>query len=252
MPEQSQFTSPAHIFLEEEVYRLGTSPGLRSLPPGPSRDFVVMSWGPVVYRTCYKPDTKDLLPNFLRCLNHAVSKSLGQTLTGSEEQLQLLIKTYSSKLFSSHENYADLDEDGVRQAFHDYKVTLSIPATDLPSRLRACLMVDDAVLSQLKAISDLCTTMSKDVDISRCWVKVVEENFPDLRLGERPYVVKAKEDKFDGEDSFRGSYQGWTIVGLPAIVEVFDGMRQMKNLVEYHREGRVYLGHGEWSSMDFL
>ncbi|KAJ5259379.1 hypothetical protein N7478_012360 [Penicillium angulare] len=204
MPEPNQFTSPAHIFLEEEVYRLGTSPGLRSLPPGPSRDFVVMSWGPIIYRTCYKSDTKHLLPNFLRYLNDAISRSLGQTLTGSEEQLQILIKTYSSKLFSAHEHYADLNEDGVRQAFHDYKVTLSIPATELPSRLRACLMVDDAVFSQLKAISDLCSTMGKDMDLSRCWVKVVEDNFPDLRLGERPYVVKSTKDKFDGEDDFRG------------------------------------------------
>lgn len=250
MSESNLFTSPAQLFLEDEVYRLGTSPGLRSLPPGPSRDFVVMTWGPVVYRTCYKPETKHLLPSFLRCLNDAISKSIGQTLTGSEEQLQLLIKTYSSKLFSSSELYENLDEEGVRQAFHDYKVSLAIPATNLPSRLRACVMVDDAVLLHLKAISDVCSTMAKDMDVARCWVKVVEENFPDLRLGDRPYVAKSNlHDKIDEGESFRGNYQGWTTVALSAIIEVFDGLRQMKNLVEYHREGRVYLGQGEWSSI---
>jgi hypothetical protein len=32
--------------------------GLRSLPPGPERDFLTLSWGPIVYRTSYAPETK--------------------------------------------------------------------------------------------------------------------------------------------------------------------------------------------------
>ncbi|KAJ5642184.1 hypothetical protein N7490_006184 [Penicillium lividum] len=244
---ETEYTSPADLFLQEEVYRLGTSPGLRSLPPGPIRDFIIFSWGPIAYRTCYKSDLKDLLPIFLRCLNDAVSKSLSRTLTGSEDQLQALIKSYSSKIFNARDQYDKLDEDGVRRAFHDYKVSLAIPATDLPSRLRVCLMVDDEVLSNLKAVLDLCAMDEKNVDLGRCWVKVVEENFPDSRCGEQPYLTSS--DEFDSAGEYRGKYRGWTMVALPALLEVFDGIRKMKHLVEYHREGRAYLGRGEWSSI---
>lgn len=157
----------------------------------------------------------------------------------------MLEKTYASKVFSAQDIYDGLDEDAVRDMFHDYKVGLAIPATELPSRLRACLMIDDGVLSYLTGVLDMSTAMEKDADIGRCWVKVIEENFPDARFGDQPYVASVDlKDEVDGA----GDYRGWTMVALSALVEVFDGLRQMKCLVEYHREGRVYLGEGKWST----
>ncbi|KAJ5711950.1 hypothetical protein N7488_006106 [Penicillium malachiteum] len=242
-------SSPATLFLEEEVYRLGTSPGFRFLPPGPVRDFILLSWGPLIYRTSYKPETKVLLHAFLRCLNDAINSSLSQ-FSGSDEELNLLTQAYSSRLFSARNLYANMDEDGIRSVFHEYKASLDIPATDLPSRLRVCLMVDDAVLSNLKAILDLSEILEKSTDVDRCWVKVIEENFPDSRFGDRPYVASVDfSDDVDGVGDYRGKYTGWTMVALSALVEVFDGLRQMKHLVRYHREGRVYLGGGKWSNI---
>ncbi|CAI7676540.1 unnamed protein product [Penicillium manginii] len=184
--DTSTFTSPANLFLQQEVYRLGTSPGLRSLPPGSERDFVVLTWGPIIYRTSYVPESKSLLPIFLRLLNDAVSRSIDRTLAGSEEQVRLLKKTYASKVFSARDMYDSMDEDRVRDAFHDYKVSLAMPATELPSRLRACLMVDDGVLSHMRAILDISTMAGQDTDVGRCWVKVIEDNFPDPRFGDKP------------------------------------------------------------------
>lgn len=250
MAEQETFSSPADIFLQQEVNRLGLSPGLRSLPPGPERDFLVLTWGPVIYRTSYVPESKRLLPVFLRCLNDAISRSLHRTLTGSEEQLRLLEKAYASKVFSAQDMYDSLDEAGVREAFHDYKVSLAFPATELPSRLRVCLMVDDGVLSHLRAILDISTMAGQNADLGRCWVKVIENNFPDSRFGDKPYVASLDwSKKVDGIGEHRGRYHGWTIVSLSALVEVFNGLRQMKCLVEYHREGRIYLGRGKWSAI---
>lgn len=186
MSETEQHTSSANLFIQQEVYRLGSSPGLRSRPPGPDRDFLVLTWGPIVYRTNYAPKTKSLLPVFLRSLNDAISRSLRRTLPGSDEQLRLLQGTYASKVLSSEAMYDELDEDGVRDAFHDFKVSLVIPATELPSRLRVCLMVDDKVLSHLTREVDMSALVEKDVDVSRCWVKVVEENFPDSRFDYQP------------------------------------------------------------------
>ncbi|KAJ5089232.1 hypothetical protein N7532_007916 [Penicillium argentinense] len=227
--ESMTFTSPANEFLQQEVYRLGTSPGLRSLPPSPDRDFLVLTWGPIVYRTSYVPDSKRLLPVFLRCLNDA---------------------TYASKVFSLQDMYDGLDENGVREAFHDYKVSLAIPATELPSRLRACLMVDDGVLSHLRAILDIQSMAGQDADLGRCWVKVVENNFPDSRFSDKPYIANIDwSTNTDATGEYRGNYHGWTMVALSALVEVFDGLRQMKCLVEYHREGRIYLGEGQWSAL---
>ncbi|KAJ5535799.1 hypothetical protein N7513_008985 [Penicillium frequentans] len=247
MSDTEQYTSPAAIFLQEEVSRLGTSPGLRALPAGPIRDLIVFSWGPLIYRTCYTPETKHIIPIFLRCLNNAVSKSLGQTLTGSKEELDALVKSYSSKIFTAHAKYNGLDEDGVRRAFHDYKVSLFLPSTELPSRLRVCLMIDDQVLANLKAILESCAMSEKSVDLGRCWVKLVEENYPDSRCWQE--TCPAQSSQFDHTGEYRGNYRGWTMVALPALLEVFDGLRQLKRLVEYHREGRVYLGKGKWSSM---
>jgi hypothetical protein len=247
MSDEEPYTSPAQTFLQEEIYRLGTSPGLRALPAGPIRDLIVFSWGPIIYRTCYTPETKHSLPIFLRCLNNAVRKSLGQTLTGSKEELDALIKSYSSKIFNAHESYNGLDENGVRRAFHDYKVSLTLPSMELPSRLRVCLMVDDQVLANLKVILELCSMCETSVDLGRCWVKIVEENFPDSRCWEETCRTQSGQIDITGE--YRGSYRGWTTVALPALLEVLDGLRQLKPLVEYHREGRVYLGKGKWSSL---
>ncbi|KAJ5819186.1 hypothetical protein N7474_004777 [Penicillium riverlandense] len=247
MAEPEDFRSPANLFLQQEVYRLGSSAGLRSLPQGPERDFLTLTWGPVVYRTTYAPECKRLLRVFLRCLNDAISHSIARELPGSDKQLQVLKNTYSSKVFSA-EMYNGLDEDGVRNAFHDFKVSLAIPAIELPSRLRVCLMVDDMVLSHLKGELDRSSRAAKDADIDRCWVKLVEENFPDSRLGDQPYICEVDVDgETDGAGDYRGVYRGWTMVALTALIEVFKSLGQMRHLQEYHREGRIYLGQGKWS-----
>ncbi|KAJ6019269.1 hypothetical protein N7499_009567 [Penicillium canescens] len=249
MSESNHYASSASTFLEEEVYRLASSPGLRSLPPGPERDFLTLTWGPVVYRTSYAPESKRLLPVLLRSLNDSVCQSLHRVMTGSDEEIRILTQTFASKIFSSRDMYADLDEDAVRQVFHDFKVSLAIPETELPSRLRVCLMIDDAVLSHLKGVLDMGSLRKGDAGAGRSWVKVVEENFPDSRLDDHPHV--------DGIDTSgmsrymkntRGSYHGWTMVALDALVEVFDGLRQLRGLVEYHQEGKAYLGEGQWSA----
>ncbi|CAI7566345.1 unnamed protein product [Penicillium bialowiezense] len=236
MPEYKHYTSSASAFLKEEVFGLGSSPGLRSLPPGPERDFLTLSWGPILYRTSYAPDTKRLVPVFLRCLNDAVYQSLRRTLKGSDEQLRILTETFASKVFSSRDMYADMNEDGV---------SLAIPEAELPSRLRVCLMIDDVVLSHLKTALDASSMIEGDAQLGRCYVKVVEENFPDARMTDHPQI------NIDGVSTcvrkYRGEYHGWTKVALDALVEVFDGLRQLKSLVDYHREGRVYLGEGNWS-----
>ncbi|OQE38632.1 hypothetical protein PENCOP_c008G07262 [Penicillium coprophilum] len=182
MPVHQHHTSPASVFLKEEVYRLGALPGVRSLPPGPERDFLALSWGPIIYRTSYAPETKRLLPVFLRYLNNSVHRALRRTFTGSDEEIESLTTTYSSKVFSSPEIYAKLNEESIRQAFHDFKVSLGLPETELPSRLRICLMLDDEVLAHLKCVLDLSSMAEEDADVGGCWVKVVEENFPDSRM----------------------------------------------------------------------
>ncbi|CAI7595240.1 unnamed protein product [Penicillium crustosum] len=231
MPVPKHYTSPASVFLKDEVYRLGAVPGLRSLPPGPERDFLTLSWGPIVYRTSYAPETKRLLPVFLRCLNNSVQQSLRRTLPGSDDEIQILTNTYYCKVFNSLDMYANMDEERVRQVFHDFKVSLGIPEIELPSRLR--------IYSSSMA--------ETDADVGGCWVKVIEENFPDSRIGDHPLANPDTECVSDSVGEDRGIYSGWTMVALDALVEVFDGLRQMKCLVDYHREEKVYLGEGKWS-----
>ena len=246
-PVPKQCTSPASVFLREEVYRLGALPGLRSLPPGPERDFITLSWGPIVYRTSYSPESKRLLPVFMRYLNHSVSRALRRTLTGSDEEIEILTETYSSKIFNSRDMFGNLNEEEIRQVFHDFKVSLAIPEIELPSRLRVCLMLDDAAFSHLKCVLDRSSKAERDADVGECWVKVVEENFPDSRIDDHPLTTSDIEGVSGYVRENSGDYHGWTIVALNALVEIFDGLRQMKPLVEYHREGRVYLGEGKWS-----
>ncbi|KAJ5774978.1 hypothetical protein N7457_009874 [Penicillium paradoxum] len=248
MPDPNHYISPANLFLKEEVYRLGAGPGLRSLPPSPERDFLTFSWGPIVYRTSYAPETKRLFPVFLRCLNDAVNRSLGRTLIGPDKQIQNLTTTYSSKIFNAQATYGDMDEEAIREVFHDFKVSLGIPETELPSRLRICLMLDDGAFSHLKRVLDLSSMVEGDADLGGCWVKVVEENFPDSRISDHPHIGDVDMEGPDRALEYRGIYHGWTMVALDALVEVFDGLRRMKCLVEYHREGRVYLGEGKWST----
>jgi hypothetical protein len=170
-------------------------------------------------------------------------------MIGSEEEIAALKQTFASKIFSSRDMYADLDEDAVRQVFHDFKVSLTIPETELPSRLRICLMVDDAVLSHLKGVLDLASLREGDAGVGRCWVKVVEENYPDSRLDDHPHVDDINTGEMSSSmKNASGDYHGWTMVALDALVEVFDGLRQLRGLVTYHREGRAYLGEGKWTS----
>lgn len=248
MPIPNHDISPANLFLKEEVYRLGACPGLRSLPQGPERDFLTLTWGPIIYRTSYAPETNRLFPVFLRCLNNAVNRSLHRTLVGSDEQAELLIATYSARIFNAQAAYADMDEQGIRQMFHDFKVSLGIPETELPSRLRICLMLDDGAFSHLKHVLDLSSMVEGDADLGGCWVKVVEENYPDSRISDHPHIGDVNMEGHDRVMEYRGVYHGWTMVALDALVEVFDGLRRMRCLVEYHREGRVYLGEGKWST----
>jgi hypothetical protein len=233
--EPPNFHSPANIFLQKEVYRLGSQPGLRSLPPSPERDFITLTWGPVIYRTTYAPESQRLILLYLRGLNEEIRKSLPRVLQGSSEQLARLEQCYSSKVFSSQETLHGVDEGFVREAFHDWKVALSVPAIELPVRLRVCMLIDDAVLAAMTGIVDEASREAEDADMSRCPIKVIEENFPDLN---HPESVSAAADE---------PYSGSTTVVLGALVEIYDGMRQGKSLVDYHKQGRVYLGDGKWT-----
>lgn len=229
--ELPDFESAANLFLQSEVYRLGSQPGLSSLPPGPERDFLNLTWGPVVYRTTYAPDSQRLFLLFLRSLNESIRKALPRTLPGSPDQLTRLEQCYSSKAFSSQETLHGLDESVIREMFHDWKVALALPRMELPIRLRICLLVDDGVLAKMTAVVDEASRRVDKADLDHCPVKVVEESFPDL----------------NHRDSLSEVYPGWTTVVLGALVEVYDGLRQGRELKEYHRQGRVYLGGGKWT-----
>ncbi|GES62334.1 CUE domain protein [Aspergillus terreus] len=171
--------SVAARFLHTEVSRLGAQPGLRSLPPGPERDFLTLTWGPIVYRTTYAPESHRLLPLFLRALNEAIQTALHR-LPGSREEIHLLEKTYASKVFSAQDQYQDVGEDVIRQIFHNWKVSLALPSIELPVRLRLCWIVDDAVLASFAKQVDLAAKEGHDAHTSGCPIKVLEENFPDL------------------------------------------------------------------------
>lgn len=232
MSEPKDWHSPANSFLQKEVYRLGSEPGLRSLPPGTDRDFLTLTWGLVVYRTTYAPDSQRLLKVFLRRLNDEVRKSLPKILPGSPEQMRLLERTYSSKVFSSEDMYDGVDEATIQQAFHDWKISLALPAIEVPVRLRVCLVVDDNSLANLTASLTSSTLENQDTDAAMCPVKVVEDNFPDLQRG---------------DNCSRPDNQGWTTVTLSSLLEVYQGLHQGKCLADYHKPGSVYLGDNRWS-----
>ncbi|KAJ6160467.1 hypothetical protein N7470_003863 [Penicillium chermesinum] len=159
MPGSDLYKSPANAFLREEVYKLGSSRGIRSMPPGPRRDFLVLTWGPVVYVTSYPTKSKPLLHSLIRCLNDAVRTSIHRNLSGSDDLLHRLEVSYMVKVFDAKDVYDGMDVDSVRNAFRDFKMSLALPTTDLPGRMRSCLMVDEEVLA--KSAKALANTRSR-------------------------------------------------------------------------------------------
>lgn len=226
------FHSPANLFLQREVYRLGNEPGLRHRPQNPERDFLTLTWGPIVYRTTYVPESKQLLPLFLRGLNDQIRGALPKVLPGNAKQVDMLERTYASKVFSDQGAYENADEQTIREAFRSWKVSLALPSIELPARLRFCLMIDDASLSSLMTAWDDARLAEKEADVSACPVKVIEENYPDARR-------QSVQDAWD--------YPGWTSIALSALVEVYDGLRQGKSLADYHRLGCTYTGNSQWA-----
>ncbi|PLN83459.1 hypothetical protein BDW42DRAFT_184232 [Aspergillus taichungensis] len=172
--------SAAQQFLQTEVFELGAQPGLRSLPPGPERDFLTLTWGPIIYRTIYTPEADDLLPIFLHALAHEIRKALPRCLPGTAEQHVMLVNTYSSRLFSSQKMLQQASEGAVRNAFHNFKVALTLPSIVLPVRLRVCLVIDSWVLEILAATLEHAEFKGEAPQYGLCPVKMVEENFPDL------------------------------------------------------------------------
>ena len=155
-------------------------------------------------------------------------------LQGSPEQLSQLEQCYSSKVVGSQETMHQVDEMVVREIFRDWKIALAIPVIELPVRLRMCLVVDDGVLATMTGMVNEASRKIENADLSRCPVKVLEENHLDSRN--------------DGlSSSSEGEYPGWTTVTLGALVEVYDGLGQGKCLIDYHKPGRTYFGDGRWT-----
>ncbi|PYH45695.1 uncharacterized protein BP01DRAFT_356327 [Aspergillus saccharolyticus JOP 1030-1] len=255
-------STKASNFLATEIYNIGAQPGIRSLPPSPERDFLVLTWGPVVYRTTYSPLSDQLLPLFLRVLSTEVQAAIPRCLPGTRKQLLLLETNYACKVFSDEKQYGHADIGAVRRAFHNWKrAELALPVMELPTRLRVCLVVDEGVVEELAGMVRRREHMvdgeteegemimddgEKETDgefesesesgssyYARCPVIMVEENFPDRR----------RRDSNPAD----GVYPGWTKVALSTVVEVLDGLRFGNGLSRYHRPGKVYLGEDRWS-----
>ncbi|KAJ9293825.1 hypothetical protein DTO271G3_7452 [Paecilomyces variotii] len=225
------FFKPASHFLEREITRLGEEPGLTSLPPGPERDFLTLTWGPIVFRATYAPDSERLFPIYLRALNEEIQKAVPKHLQGSPEQMLLLQRTYSSKVFSDRNMYDNADIETVRQAFHDWKVSLGLPAMDLPIRLKFCLMIDDGCLATLAAVTDQASSVETQAEFGAVRIIIVEEEFPQK---EKHGVSPPPE------------YPGWVAVSLAALVEVYCALDRDKSLSDYYRKNQLYKGNGEW------
>ncbi|PWY84201.1 hypothetical protein BO83DRAFT_413690 [Aspergillus eucalypticola CBS 122712] len=229
-------TTPASTFLQTELYHTASQPGLRSLPPSPSRDFLTLTWGPIIYLTTYTPSSSNnLLSPFLQSLNTEIHHAIRRVLPGNPSQTRLLESSYAAKVFSGEKLYGDKSVEEIRRVFHDWKrVDLALPAVELPVRLRVCLVVDKGVLERFGRL------VNGDGDEDGrggecCPVIMVEENFPDIR----------RRDSNPADEGF----PGWTWVALRAVVEVFDGLRGAGGLRKYHREGEVYLGDGRWGKL---
>ncbi|RAH50183.1 uncharacterized protein BO95DRAFT_438521 [Aspergillus brunneoviolaceus CBS 621.78] len=252
-PNHASSPTPAANFLTTEIYNIGAQPGIRSLPPSPERDFLALTWGPVVYRTAYSARSDRLLPVFLRALSYEVQAAIPRRLPGTRKQRHLLETSYACKVFSDETRYAGAEIGAVRRAFHDWKrADLELPLMELPARLRVCLVVDEEVLRALERMmtkeedgvdtaeearggptQDGSEKGSGEMSYGRCPVIMVEENFPDRR--------RRDSNPADGE------YPGWTQVALSAVVEVLEGMRFGNGLSRFHRSGRIYLGESQWS-----
>ncbi|KAL1983318.1 hypothetical protein VTN96DRAFT_10459 [Rasamsonia emersonii] len=223
------WTTPANDFLHRQVYRLGEERGLTAQPPGPDRDFLTLTWGPIVYRTTYAPDSDRLFPLFLRALNDEVRKGL-PILDGTPEQRAMLERTYASKVFTSSVLYADADQDTIREAFRDWKLSLSLPRMNLPVRLRMCLMVDDACLADFTRVLDTSASAEDQSDFSGCRIIAVESLYP--------------QELSDFSQETDSSYPGWTTVTLSSLMEVYAGLQDQR-LSAFYEAGRIFKGRDE-------
>ena len=174
------FNYSANSFLQSQVYSLGEHRGLTDLPSGPERDFLTLTWGPLVFRATYAPGSDRLFPLFLRVMNDAFREAL-PSLDGTPEQLTMLQRTYASKVFQENGLYADADPDTIREAFRDWKIALGLPRMNLPVRLRMCLMVDDQSLADFTEAIDTSSSQEMGIDHSKCRVKIVESLYPQER-----------------------------------------------------------------------
>ncbi|PYH96701.1 hypothetical protein BO71DRAFT_396829 [Aspergillus ellipticus CBS 707.79] len=227
-------TTPASEFLATEIYKTGSQPGLRSIPPSPERDFLTLTWGPIIYLTSYTSSSPHLVHLFLRALNTEIQKAIPRCLPGPRKQLRLLETTYSAKVFSIEQKYSGADVDYIRQVFHHWKrADLSLPSIELPVRLRTCLVVDHEVLRAVEEVKNGLADEDDGNAYGNCPVIMVEENFPDRR--------RRDSNPADHE------YPGWTKVTLSALVEVTDGLRDASGSKRYHKPGLVYTGNGQWS-----
>ncbi|KAI3013243.1 hypothetical protein CBS147346_246 [Aspergillus niger] len=168
--------TPASTFLHSELYHTASQPGLRSLPPSPSRDFLTLTWGPIIYLTTYTPASNKILSSFFQSLNAEIHDAIRRVLPGNSSQIRLLESSYAAKVFSGERLYGDKSVEEIRRVFHDWKrVDLALPAVELPVRLRVCLVVDKGVLERFGRLVD------GKGNGGECPVIMVEENFPDIR-----------------------------------------------------------------------
>ncbi|KAL1962560.1 hypothetical protein VTN77DRAFT_9435 [Rasamsonia byssochlamydoides] len=223
------WTTPANNFLHQQVYRLGEERGLTAQPPGADRDFLTLTWGPIVFRTTYAPDSDRLFPLFLRALNDEVRKSL-PILDGTPDQRAMLERTYASKVFTSSLLYANADQDTVREAFRDWKLSLDLPRMNLPVRLRMCLMVDDACLADFTRVLDTSASVEGQSDFSGCRIIAIESLYP--------------QEQTDFSPGDNPSYRGWTTVTLSSLMEVYTGL-QHQRLSAFYQDGRIFKGSEE-------
>lgn len=234
--EPTSWLSKASHFLHREVQRNIEEPGLKSLPQGPERDFLLLTWGPVVYRTTYAPDSDRLFPLFLRALNDEVRKSVSKRIDGTPEHIYTMEQSYSSKVISDRNQLDNADEDTVRDAFRVWKRSLGLTrltSAELPVRLKICLKVDDHCLANFTSVLDQQASEEAEADYSKCQVKVVEDM---LAEREQPNY-KEPED-----------YPGWTTITFSSFVEVYDSLHQGKRLSTFYNNGMVYMGRGEWTT----
>ena len=148
-------------------------------------------------------------------------------------------------MFKSRDLYDGIDVNSVREEFRAFKLSLALPTTGLPGRMRMCLMADEEVFSRSASTLEKHKRDGETPDPAKVWVKIVEENFPDERFEQQYYVANPNDD---GKGQNEG-YEGVTMISLSSLVEVFDGLRQQKYLAEYHRKGKAYAGQGEWHEL---